>query len=875
MSHGTFAAMDADRNLPVIPGRKNMSITLWDFPEGEKYFSCFPPFHVSTICAIESRHLMAAAQLGGFMSLITIPLLSKHASPVLGPPHLPPSGSLISEIMEHQKLRAIFCPPLIVEQLMQEPKAFDQMRQLEFILYAGGPLTSSTGDAISKITNLGSSYGATETRAITGLFPLQDDWAYLEWHPAYAVDMQPAIDGTYELVLHKDSHEDGALPVFEAFPDIQIWRTGDLFKPHPSKADLWSFYGRTDDIIVMSNSFNFNPSPMEQIVQNDPNLTGALIFGQGKAQAALLVEPRADIDYQSLITRIWPTIEKANAQGPGQARIIRSMVLIASPGKRFVRAPKGSVVRKLTIDLYAPDLENLYSQELTPDKQTGPVLTATDSLETIREFVSSQVQYCFPFHTMEPTNDFYVYGLDSVKTVELIGLLKAGMKGGGITSDLSWPSNKLIYANSTIEKLSQAIFHQLNSSAIPNQSSCNLEEERIGRMTALVKKYTEGLPSRNLEKQSRPRRSNLYVLIVGSTGSIGTWLLQHLLRSSSVEKVICLDRSADAKIRHQDIVTQRELDIDLDSPKVEFLLSDLRSSRFGLSETKFDSISLQVDFIVYNAWTVNFNHHLESFEHVHLRGLRNVIDLCLSHPQNPHLFFVSSIASVFRWTTIQGSTTPMPEAPISNSSLAADIGYAESKNVAEQILDIAHSHSGLSRSILRLGNIAGPLHLGYGSWNEREWFPSLLKTSKAVSKLPDHIPAVDYIPVDLLSKIILEIVLQSLSTDAHDVYNLVNPYQTKWSELLEPIRKAMGDGCKVVSVAEWIKTVEGEGHDSEDLNVMSEKPTLKVLEFTKAALLAESQLYETSNGKAASETFARLGPVTKEWMEIWLKQWGY
>ena len=47
-------------------------------------------------------------------------------------------------------------------------------------------------------------------------------------------------------------------------------------------------------------------------------------------------------------------------------------------------------------------------------------------------------------------------------------------------------------------------------------------------------------------------------------------------------------------------------------------------------------------------WTVNFNHHLESFEHVHLCGLRNVINLCLSCPQNPHLFFVSSVASVSR-----------------------------------------------------------------------------------------------------------------------------------------------------------------------------------------------------------------------------------
>ena len=86
----------------------------------------------------------------------------------------------------------------------------------------------------------------------------------------------------------------------------------------------------------------------------------------------------------------------------------------------------------------------------------------------------------------------------------------------------------------------------------------------------------------------------------------------------------------------------------------------------------------------------------------------------------------------------------------------------------------------------------------------------------------------------------------------------------------------MGDECTVVSSAEWIRAVEGEGgEESEDLDAVSRKPTLKVLEFTKEALSAEAQVYETGNGRAASETFARVEPVTKGWMEIWLKQLGY
>ena len=810
------------------------------------------------------------------MSMIIIPLLSEYASPVLGPPHLPPSGSMISQIMEHQKLRAIFAPPVIVEQLMQEPKGLDQIKQLDFLLYAGGPLTSTAGNTISKITRLCSSYGTTETGNITGLFPSQDDWAYLEWHPAYGVDMQPAVDGAYELVLHKGINEERARPVFEAFPDIHEWHTGDLFKSHPSKANLWSFYGRTDDVVVMSNGAKFNPSPMESIVQNDPQLTGALIFGQGKAQAALLVEPKADVaDNHSLIAQIWPTIEKANAQGSASARIIRSMILVATPGKRFVRAPKGSVVRTMTIELYAQELETLYSQEPILDEQNGSVLVATYSLDTIRRFVVSQVQSCFPNRTIDRMDDFYVCGLDSVKTVELVVLLRAGMRRSAVIGDLSWLSNKLIYANSTIDKLSQSICQRLNPDMAPFKGSGDSEEERRTRMASLVEKYTENLPSTSLGEPSILRHSNYHALIVGSTGSIGSWQLYGFLRSASIEKVVCLDRSADAKTRHQNLIAQWKLDINLDDPRVQFLSGDLRSPQFGLSDAEFGSLSFQLDFIVYNAWTVDFNHSLDSFEHFHLRALRNVIDFSLSRVHKPHLFFVSSIASVSRWATIHGTAMPVPETSISNSSLAANIGYAESKNIAEQVLNIAHTSSGLLRSILRLGNIAGPLDLGYGSWNEREWFPSLLQTSKAISKLPAYIPAADYIPVDLLSDIILEIIFHSLANQTQNVYNIVNPHQTNWSELLGPVQVALGNECTVVSAAEWVSAVESDGHEGDDVGAVSRKPTLKILDFTKGVLSAEAQAYKTENGRAASETFARLGPVTKEWMEVWLKQLGY
>ena len=67
----------------------------------------------------------------------------------------------------------------------------------------------------------------------------------------------------------------------------------DLFKPHPRDSKLWQFFGRVDDIVVLSNGHKFNPVTAEQFIQENPLVSGALITGQGRPQAALLLELKA------------------------------------------------------------------------------------------------------------------------------------------------------------------------------------------------------------------------------------------------------------------------------------------------------------------------------------------------------------------------------------------------------------------------------------------------------------------------------------------------------------------------------------------------------------------------------------------------------
>ena len=76
---------------------------------------------------------------------------------------------------------------------------------------------------------------------------------------------------------------------------------------------------------------------------------------------------------------------------------------------------------------------------------------------------------------------------------------------------------------------------------------------------------------------------------------------------------------------------------------------------------------------------------------------------------------------------------PVPEEYIADPEICLGSGYSESKWAAEQILQAAQEDTGLKTIVVRLGQICG----GYNNyWNEREWFPAVVKSAPHVGCLP-------------------------------------------------------------------------------------------------------------------------------------------
>ena len=84
---------------------------------------------------------------------------------------------------------------------------------------------------------------------------------------------------------------------------------------------------------------------------------------------------------------------------------------------------------------------------------------------------------------------------------------------------------------------------------------------------------------------------------------------------------------------------------------------------------------------MHNAWTVNFNLALSAFED-QIAGVRKLVDISASSPHRMQLLITSSIGIANNWDVAQG---PVPERPLPDPAIAADIGYTASKYVVEQV----------------------------------------------------------------------------------------------------------------------------------------------------------------------------------------------
>ncbi|MCJ1421898.1 hypothetical protein MMC32_008265 [Xylographa parallela] len=851
MTHGTLSATDNDRYMPTPRGRLPQNGAQFNFKGGGRFFSCFPPYH-----------------LAGIQAILILPLFSTSATIVLGPSTVPPSGHIMHEAIRHQKqtIKAFYVPPSVLEQWAQEGEALEQAKQLDFVLYGGGPLSPVIGDLLSQVTDVCQMYGSAETGQIQLLVPQRGEWPYMEWNPFEEVDMQFSVEGAFEMVLHQHPKFYKRRSLCHNFPDVKEWRTGDLFIPHPTKTGLWRFHARVDDLILLSNGHKINPVAMESALSAHPLLSGSIVIGTGRAQPALLIELKSDIqrsERHNAIESIWPTIQHANAAGPTYGQITRSKILLSNISKPFVRAAKGNIVRRSTTEAYTAEIDSLFADALVYDE--NPILVDT-SINEIACFLRETIEVLLPDAKVDNDVDFFASGLDSLKLIELVSGIRRSLRNQDMAKQFK-VSNEDVYNYPTILQLAKFLYASLSPSHVTE-----LEADDRVHMDDLTLRYTHSWPSiacnSNIELNE-----NLCVILTGSTGSLGSKILEILSRTPRVSKIYCLNRSQNVIRNEGEQSIHKGNPQDSPHNKIENIQVDFTKTRLGLSETIYAMLLANVDNILHVAWTVNFNLTLQSYEAHHIRGLRSLIDFSITSKRHPRIIFASSTAYAIDWADAHARDS-VPETVLVSSHDVSSTGYGQSKQVAERILTTASDICNIPVTILRIGQIAGSTFTrSKGNWPKNEWISSLIKTSEFLNLIPSANLSIDWIPREELAQVILEIMLCSFTDNVRlQVYNLVNPRRTSWTTLTDVLTRQLST-AKVVSLQEWVDILAT--YDADDVGTLQNVPAMKIILFFQS--LAERTKQETrnvyfvtDNAVRVSQTMAVMPSIGAAWLRSWI-----
>ncbi|KAK0741485.1 hypothetical protein B0T18DRAFT_394072 [Schizothecium vesticola] len=776
----------------------------------------------------------------------------------------PASAESVLAAIAISKATSLVAPPSILQEICRVPDDLHALAKLDCVFSDGALLDERCGNTISAYTRLHNGMGTTETGRIPSLVPLDPkDWSCLEPISESGVVMlrTPFDKGLARMLVHPHPSPEVARDyqlVFHINPTPE-WQTGSLFSPHPYKLGLWRYAGRMDDMIVLSDGKIIDPTLLERTGERCPFVRGASVFGTGHSHAGLLIElvepataecmASATTKRARIASHAWTHVKDANQHSPFHAEVWESMILFANPGKPFKRDAQGAVARRLTEEAFQDEISELYRIV-----DQGPAATNYSAAEMeldLKDRVHTAVSSVFQLDDIPADKNFFrLPGADSLRILALSHTLS---KQIGIRI-----SAQQLYQHSTVQRLTRALVSvlcnkdrsHLAALAAQNGPCPVVDISREQYMSAMIHEGTQSaISSLNGEIWLPPQSGNqptgnpskYTVLLVGSTGLLGSHLLDALLHERRVECIWCLNQSFDAAQEQEELFVRLGFDTrdELAGDRVEFVTSlDLGASQLGIcEESGYAELTQIVDVIIHNAWPVNFTMPLPFFDD----SIKGVVALAeLAVRSGSTMIFVSSVASCMNYAAIRrrplgsGPKVVVPETFEPDHSMPAKQGYGESIHVAECILaDVAKRYA-VQTFILRMMGMV-PLSLP-PPYNIVDWVP-INSAAAYIAKVSARAVTRTPWPVNCLS-----------------VLHIVNSMPAPWSIIAKAVQEVVGnDKIRGVKYEDWLEQLQIQSHNAPDTSIMDTHPAVRLLELFEemgARDRAEEPVLEFSNRNA-------------------------
>jgi len=328
-----------------------------------------------------------------------------------------------------------------------------------------------------------------------------------------------------------------------------------------------------------------------------------------------------------------------------------------------------------------------------------------------------------------------------------------------------------LFQSSTLEAQSR-LLEQPDRSLLPPVDSMDFEDEVV-----LESNIT---PENRISEHliSAPEK----VLLTGSTGFLGVWLLHELLIQTEA-KIFCLIRgNGDLKRRIEESMMGRGLWEERFENRITPISGDISLPGLGLEKSIFDQLSVDLDAIYHNAAWVNHTYPYTALKPVNVDSTVELLKLaCRNRAKAFH--FVSTFSEL---SLLEESGQPNTE--LMEHLKNSPHGYAQSKWVAEQLVKTA-GRRGLFAKIYRPRRISGDSR--FGQFNTDDFVSLLMKGCAQMCAYPeigDHISE-NLAPVDFVARTIVSLSLNPSPDEA--VYDLLNLQEVTWNQLFSKLSESV------------------------------------------------------------------------------------
>ncbi|KAF8508271.1 male sterility protein-domain-containing protein, partial [Gautieria morchelliformis] len=737
---------------------------------------------------------------------------------VASPTPKPPTAQALLRHLPFIKGGVVNVPPSILEDLHGlGPAAVKAAADaLKYVGYAGAPLKKEIGDSlVAAGIKLHIGAGDTETSAVSKFVPREHcrDWQYADCSDLYNIIWLP-VDGHTNLKHMLVAPSSIGSPAVINHENPRGYATNDLWEPHPSVPNLWIFHSRMGNVTVLSNGEKTDNKQIEELLLADKRILYVQIFGAGRPMNGIVLQPRDNsISASDFLSQIQPTIEHTNTIIPKHSRLVRELIIVAPSDKPFALSDKSTVRKKETLDRFQVEIEAAY--KILDEGGNGEDWAFEGSVtdeKDLKRFVRSAINQVLG-RGVADDEDLFEHGFDSLLSLRLRSALLSVTKKT-VTTTKPTPRN-VVYTNPTVNALTTYLL----SRSVPDTSDVlSATSERI---RSTIVKYSSNF---SRHQPGSTLVDGKVIALTGSTGSAG----------SSILALLWIEGNEHQDIRQAEGFKERGLNptkLEAKKGSLIYLDIDLARSDLGLEGADYTDLRDNVTHIIHAAWHLNFNLILESYERVHIAGVRHLIDLALAspHARPPRLTFLSLIAAAARYQGPSQEPTSagelagrvlVPEEPIDDPSIPLHQGYGQGKYVSERIL-VNGVDAGLRKTIVRVGQLSGMTT--NGAWSSSEHVPILFKSSVALGMVPVDLPPVRWVPTDIAASVIIK---QAFQDDTPLQYFAVeNPTPTPWSTIVSALSSESPKPLQHVSMAAWVEYIQKSSPDPETV------PAVRLLEF--------------------------------------------